>query len=92
VAEQTMSAVLSGRVQGVGFRAWTRRWAEREGLRGWVRNCPDGTVEVHVAGPDEALNRFVDALQEGPRAARVRGLERRDAARELPEQGFQIRF
>ena len=87
-----MSAVLSGRVQGVGFRAWTRRWAEREGLRGWVRNCPDGTVEVHAAGADEALDRFVEALHEGPRAAHVRRLERRDEARELPEQGFEIRF
>lgn len=92
VAEETMSVVLSGRVQGVGFRAWTRRWAEREGVRGWVRNCRDGTVEVHAAGPDEALNRFVEALQEGPRAARVRGLERRDEAGELPEEGFEIRF
>jgi acylphosphatase len=87
-----MSAVVTGRVQGVGFRAWSRRRAEGEGLRGWVRNRADGAVEVHVAGPGEAVERFARALEEGPRGARVRQVRREDGAEGLPERGFEIRF
>jgi len=90
VPESAMKVVLGGRVQGVGFRAWTRRWAEREGLRGWVRNRPDGRVEVHAAGPEEALARFAEALEEGPRAARVREVKREDEAQALPDRGSRF--
>lgn len=62
---------ISGRVQGVGFRWWTVREARRLGLRGTVRNRPDGTVEVHAAGPDAALARLAERLREGPPHARV---------------------
>ena len=62
---------ISGRVQGVGFRWWTVREARRLGLRGTVRNRPDGTVEVHAAGPDAVLARFAERLREGPPHARV---------------------
>ncbi|HUF75562.1 MAG TPA: acylphosphatase [Longimicrobiales bacterium] len=62
---------VSGRVQGVGFRWWTRRTAQRLGLGGSVRNLPDGTVEVHAAGPADVVARLEAALQEGPPGARV---------------------
>ncbi|MFP3938859.1 MAG: acylphosphatase [Thermoanaerobaculia bacterium] len=83
---------LKGRVQGVGFRAFIRREAERLGLAGWARNAPDGTVEVEAAGSPDELAAFEDRLRQGPPAARVEGL----GARELPAgpsgSGFEIRF
>ena len=62
---------ISGRVQGVGFRYFTRDAATREGLTGWVRNLPDGRVEVLVEGEAEAVTRIERALRAGPRGARV---------------------
>ena len=64
-----------GRVQGVGFRWWTRRTAEELGLGGWVRNESDGSVVVHAVGSVEALELFAEALEKGPGAARVNGVE-----------------
>ena len=64
-----------GRVQGVGFRWWTRRTAVELGLHGWVRNESDGSVVVHAGGPPEALARLEGALSRGPSASRVDRLE-----------------
>jgi acylphosphatase len=63
--------LISGRVQGVGFRWFTRDAAEREGVHGWVRNLPDGRVEAQAEGDADALERFERALRHGPRGARV---------------------
>jgi acylphosphatase len=63
--------LISGRVQGVGFRWWTRREALALGLRGTVGNLPDGRVRVDAEGPPTALQRLLDLLHEGPPAARV---------------------
>ena len=62
---------ISGRVQGVFFRAWTREQADRLGVKGWVRNCPDGHVEAHVEGETPAVEQMIQCLSEGPRAAKV---------------------
>ena len=62
---------ISGRVQGVWFRAWTAEQAERFGLDGWVRNRPDGTVEAMFVGSKPAVEKIVEACHDGPRAARV---------------------
>ena len=70
---------VRGRVQGVGFRWFVLQAARAEGLSGWVRNLPDGSVEALAAGSDEALDRFREALRRGPRASRVESVE------ELPE-------
>ncbi|HSH74413.1 MAG TPA: acylphosphatase [Longimicrobiales bacterium] len=64
-----------GRVQGVGFRWWTRRTAARLGLDGIVRNLPDGSVEVHAVGSEAELERLREALTRGPAASRVEGVE-----------------
>jgi acylphosphatase len=72
---------LSGRVQGVGFRFFTLRLGRRRGLRGWVRNAPDGSVEIEVTGAAEELRAFKEELRQGPSAARVD----RIAEEELPE-------
>jgi acylphosphatase len=69
---------VTGRVQGVGFRWWTVRTAEEAGVGGTVRNCADGSVEVKVAGPAESVERLRAALEHGPAAARVEGVEEED--------------
>jgi len=83
---------LVGRVQGVGFRAFLRREAQRLGVAGWARNAADGAVEVEAEGDIDTLDAFEAVLRQGPPASRV---ERVDAC-ELPADGsgvgFEIRF
>ena len=62
---------VTGRVQGVFFRAWTRNEAEALGVGGWVRNCSDGSVEAHVEGEPDAVDRLIDSIRAGPPGARV---------------------
>jgi len=89
-AERALRATVSGRVQGVGFRASTRRLGLELGLRGWVRNQPDGTLAVHAEGPPEALSRLERFLHEGPRGAAVGEVTLADARVEGHEQ-FAVR-
>jgi acylphosphatase len=63
--------IISGRVQGVGFRFFAQDAAAREGATGWVRNKPDGRVEAYVEGEGEAVNRVERALRRGPCGATV---------------------
>lgn len=67
---------IHGRVQGVGFRWWTRRTAGQLGIAGSVRNLSDGTVEVRAAGPAEAMREFESRLHRGPPSASVERLAR----------------
>jgi acylphosphatase len=62
---------ISGRVQGVGYRAWAVRTAARLGMRGWVRNRADGDVEALVIGDEPAVAAMVEACRQGPHAATV---------------------
>jgi acylphosphatase len=64
-------AIVSGRVQGVSYRASTAMVARRLGLAGWVRNLDDGSVELEAEGPDEAVAKLVQWCHQGPPAARV---------------------
>ena len=81
---------VSGRVQGVWFRAWTRARAEELGLRGWVRNEADGSVSALIAGPGAAVAEMLRDLHKGPDAALVASVE--TTAAEAPmEVGFVIR-
>ena len=83
---------ISGRVQGVWFRAWTGNRARELGLDGWVRNRGDGTVEALFAGPAAAVARMVAACREGPRAARVENVASEAAPDSVaPGSGFAIR-
>ncbi len=63
--------IVSGRVQGVGFRVWTRATALRLGILGTVRNLPDGSVRVDAAASLSALDDFRSLLREGPSSSRV---------------------
>lgn len=69
--QRRLSARITGRVQGVGFRAFTQRTARQEGIHGWVRNESDGSVRLEAEGPEDALNALREAIEQGPRAARV---------------------
>lgn len=62
---------IQGRVQGVGFRYATRREAERNGLTGWARNCPDGAVEAEFSGDRATLESMLAWCGHGPALARV---------------------
>ena len=63
--------MIAGRVQGVGFRWFTKDTAAREGVGGWVRNLPDGRVEAMVEGEQEAVLRVERSLRRGPPGARI---------------------
>jgi acylphosphatase len=74
-AVQRFRAIIRGRVQGVGFRATAMDEARRLQLAGWVRNRLDGTVEVDAEGPDEDCRALLAFLRQGPRGARVLGVD-----------------
>ncbi len=82
MAEVALRLSITGRVQGVGYRDWAMREARALGLRGWVRNRRDGSVEALAVGPDEAVQLFVQSCHRGPGPARV------DAVRVEPAQGI----
>ncbi len=81
--------VVSGKVQGVFFRASTRAEAQRLGLCGYAKNLADGRVEVLAVGTDNALEQLAQWLHHGPPQARVDGLERHDAG-DYSGRGFLI--
>lgn len=66
---------VTGRVQGVGYRWWTRSLAVRLGVSGTVRNLPDGSVAVHARGTDDQLSQLRAQLAEGPPGARVASVD-----------------
>jgi acylphosphatase len=70
--------VVSGRVQGVGYRDWLRFEAEARGISGWVRNREDGTVEAVVSGEREAVAALIEICREGPRLAVVSAIAQSD--------------
>jgi acylphosphatase len=82
---------VHGRVQGVGFRFFTRESARRENVNGWVQNLPDGSVEVLAEGEAASLDRFEQRLREGPRGARVDHLDSDEELTTGHEAGFEIR-
>jgi acylphosphatase len=71
--------VISGRVQGVGYRAWAEVTAVELGVEGWVRNCRDGSVEAVLAGPEEVVLTMIELCRDGPRGARVDSIDQREA-------------
>jgi len=88
---QARRFVVRGRVQGVGFRWFVEREAHILQVTGWVRNNPDGSVEVLAMGTREQLGGLRPRLQEGPRAARVDDVEESDAEPIAGLNSFQVR-
>ena len=81
---------VSGRVQGVFFRAWTRKQANALGVAGWVRNCPDGHVEAHVEGDAAAVAQMIDRMRGGPPSAQVEDIRTWDVE-PCDFEGFEVR-
>lgn len=84
---KSVRVLISGRVQGVWFRAWTKENAEKLNLSGWVRNRSNGQVEAVFSGPEPAVDTMIAAAKKGPRLARVDDVEVADCA--PPEAGFR---
>lgn len=84
--------LISGRVQGVFFRANAQEVAQRLGLAGYVRNLPDGRVEVVAEGEEEALRRLIEWCHQGPPLARVERVEVRWQNPTGEFSGFHIRY
>ena len=75
---------VTGRVQGVFFRAWTREQAKTHDIKGWIRNCADGSVEGHLEGEEMSVRWLIDLIYDGPGGARVDRVE----AQEAEVEGF----
>ena len=80
---------VTGRVQGVSFRYHAQQEAAGLGLTGWVRNEVDGSVELHLQGPQDAVDAMVEWCRQGPPAARVRDVAVRPAA-EVGASSFEV--
>ena len=80
---------MTGRVQGVGFRAAFAMTARRIGLKGWVRNRRDGAVEAVIAGSEEAVDELIEWARSGPGLAEVRGMRVSEFAGEFDR--FEIK-
>lgn len=90
-ADERVAFRVTGVVQGVGFRQWTRRVAAELGLRGAVANLRDGAVEVHAVGAAHAIARLEERLGEGPLGATVAAVQKLSASSlPIPDDGFVI--
>ncbi len=87
-----LRAVVHGIVQGVSFRYYTQREARRLGLRGYVRNCSDGTVEVVAEGPRRAVDELYSWLHSGPPSAEVWNVDAIWHAPNGSEVSFEVRY
>jgi len=83
--------LIHGRVQGVGFRWFTRQRAELLGLRGWVRNLPDRTVECLAAGDADTVSLFINMLKQGPALSRVDRIDILEEEAQPLHSSFQLR-
>lgn len=91
-SRRRVHVVVSGSVQGVGFRFATERQARKLGLSGWVRNLPDGNVEILAEGKPEDVQSLLDWCHVGPPAAQVTSVRHRDVPADQPLTGFGIRY
>lgn len=81
---------LTGLVQGVFFRAWTRDEARRLRVNGWVRNCDDGSVDAHLEGEEAAVNRLIERMRNGSPGARVDNIDIEESGLENLDR-FEVR-
>ncbi len=84
--------IVRGRVQGVGYRFFTQRTALELGIKGYVRNLPDGTVEVVAEGSPGAMEKFIQELREGPPLAIVEDMEVQEIPPDEEFETFEVRY
>ena len=89
--QKIVQARITGRVQGVAYRAWTRAAAEKLGLTGWVKNRDDGSVLAHLEGDKARVDELLTLMWQGPGAARVQDVQAEEVAAEPGLSGFDIR-
>ena len=89
---ERLHAVVRGDVQGVGFRYFVQRKAQQLGLRGWVRNNDDGSVELVAEGERDPLEHLKRAVEEGPRMARVDRVDARWSSATGTLQSFDLEW
>jgi acylphosphatase len=89
--EPRIRLLVAGRVQGVGYRAWVLHRGQELGVRGWVRNCRDGSVEVEAAGPADVLLRLRQLVADGPPLAYVLSIRDEPPGRDRLPDRFEIR-
>jgi acylphosphatase len=83
---------ISGNVQGVFFRSYTRQEANKKNVKGWVRNLPDGRVEVVLEGEEEAVRKIIELCRKGPSYARVKGIKIKWEDYKGEFKSFKIRY
>ena len=83
---------ITGRVQGVGFRYFTQKKANELHIKGWVKNTPDGRVEVVAQGDETDVNTFIDYLKMGPPMARVDNLSKYKTADLTDFNNFSVKY
>jgi acylphosphatase len=91
MAEAAVHIIARGRVQGVCFRACTRDKGLELGLTGWVKNCSDGSVEIHAEGNNSDLEKFIAWCNHGPDAASVSSLDI-DSVKSESMTSFDVRY
>lgn len=82
MADPARRVRITGRVQGVFFRAWAQQQARELGVKGWIRNASDGSVEAHLEGDEAALKALIQRLWDGPPSAEVDDVQVEDTAAE----------
>ena len=90
MTEKRLHIIVSGLVQGVGFRMFVMREASARGLSGWTRNLPDGTVEVEAQGNTGLIEEFIGQTRIGPARSSVTSMKVRETTIDASERGFRI--
>lgn len=90
--QRTVRVHIIGRVQGVGFRAWTRSQSRAFGLAGWVRNEPDGSVSALFQGETEMVESMLARLRGGPPGSAVTRIEAEDDLQAAPLRAFDVLY
>ncbi|MDR9419434.1 acylphosphatase [Gracilimonas sp.] len=85
---------ISGRVQGVGFRHFTKTNARELGVNGWVKNLSDGRVEAYLDGEEKAVKELIERCKNGPAASYVKNIEENKVSDKQAEEvnGFEVKF
>ncbi len=90
--EKAVDLVVKGRVQGVGFRWFSRQQADRFGIKGWVKNLPNGDVEIFAEGERAAVDAFMETIRQGPSFAYVEEMLISEQPLDRSYSTFEVKF